>query len=244
MPKLHEILAVVQTKTARATRDVTDIHRRTQAETLVTGRSRTYEPRDDDGERLPDESQHVQLVIENVLAAAAAAYTPAFDVVATRDAGNADARADVVVDGTTVLADVPAVTLIYLEKRLADIHTFVAKLPALSPAHRWEHDEGRGFHVATPVVTVSKRRVQKPIELAPATKEHPAQVKLIEVEEPVGDWTVVMHSGALPATRKAELLERVAKLSEAVKVARTKANQVEVAPVEIGERVFGYLFAR
>lgn len=244
MSQLHEILAVVQGASARATREFTDLHRCTQVDTLVAGRSRTYEPRDDDGERLPDEGQRVQLIIENTLRTVASTLTPAFDVVATRDEGNTHAKADVVVDDTTILADVPAVTLIYLEKQLGDILTFVAKLPVLSPAQQWYEDERNGFHVSEPVVTVSKRRVQKPLELAAATKEHPAQVRLIDVEEPAGNWTTILHSGALPATRKADLLERVVKLTDAVKVARTRANQAETSQVHIGGPLFDYLFAR
>lgn len=244
MTKLHEVLAVVQGKTSRAMRELTDLHRRTQVEGLTVGRVRTYEPRDDEGDRLPDESQHVQLVVEDVFRLVARTQTPAFDVVATRDAGNMAATADVVVDGEIVLVDMPAVTLIYLEKRLADLHTFVSKLPVLPAAQRWNYDNFQGVHVSEPVTTVSKRRVPTAFVRFKGDEHHQPQVDRIEVEETVGHWTTVLLSGALPPTRKAELLERVTKLIEAVKVARTRANEVDVEQVRIGQAVFDYLFAR
>ena len=49
-------------------------------------------------------------------------------------------------------------------------------------------------------------------------------------------------SGALPAKRVNELLERVEKLQQAVKFAREEANSAEVADQRIGDAVFGYLF--
>ena len=51
-----------------------------------------------------------------------------------------------------------------------------------------------------------------------------------------------LGTGALPARRVNELLERVEKLQQAVKFAREEANNVEVEDQTVGEQVFGYLF--
>ena len=50
-------------------------------------------------------------------------------------------------------------------------------------------------------------------------------------------------SGAMPARRVNEILERVEKLQQAVKFAREEANNVEIEDQRIGEQVFYYLFS-
>ncbi|MEV0352080.1 hypothetical protein AB0H88_40480 [Nonomuraea sp. NPDC050680] len=59
----------------------------------------------------------------------------------------------------------------------------------------------------------------------------------------VGYWTKTAFSGALPAKRVNELLARVQKLQDAVKYAREEANATAVDDQEVGDAVFGYLFA-
>jgi hypothetical protein len=53
----------------------------------------------------------------------------------------------------------------------------------------------------------------------------------------------VKFSGALPAKRVNELLERVEKLQHAVKFAREEANNQEADEQKIGRSVLSYLFA-
>jgi tetrahydromethanopterin S-methyltransferase subunit G len=53
----------------------------------------------------------------------------------------------------------------------------------------------------------------------------------------------VKFSGALPAKRVNELLERVEKLQQAVKFAREEANNQEADEQKIGRSVLNYLFA-
>ena len=59
----------------------------------------------------------------------------------------------------------------------------------------------------------------------------------------VGYWKTVKFSGALPASRVKELLDRVDKLQQSVKYAREEANSIEAPDKRVGESVFGYLFA-
>ncbi len=145
-----------------------------------------------------------------------------FDVTATKDWTNCKARADVVVDGQTLLAQVPATYLLFLEKQLVDVHTFVRKLPVLGASEAWSFDPSADCW---------------------ATEQHPAQVEVYYEDVIVGYWRTVKFSGALPAQRVNELLARVEKLQEAVKYAREEANNIEADEQRVGERVFGYLFA-
>ncbi|WP_067461187.1 DUF7873 family protein [Actinomadura macra] len=243
MAKLNQIIAVEKGAKSRAQRELTDIHHRVQKTPLLSGISRTYQPLDDEGEVLPPESTRVQVKAEETLAEAAGSLTRLFDVVATKDWANCDARADVVVDGQTILAQVPVSYLLFLEKQLTDLHTFVDKLPVLDAAESWTFDESADVWRTEPVKTMRTKKIPRAHVLYEATTEHPAQVETYTEDVIVGTWTKVAFSGSLPARRVNELRERVAKLQAAVKYAREEANGVEVTDKKVGDAVFAYLFS-
>ncbi|WDZ84672.1 hypothetical protein [Micromonospora cathayae] len=242
MAKLNQIIAVTKGVKAQTTREFTDAHRNVQKAPLLSGISRSYQPKDEEGEQLPPESTRVQVSATDVLTDVSASLTRMFDLVLTQDVANTRAKADVVVDGRTILADVPVTYLLFLEKQLVDLHTFVDKLPVLDPAETWTFNDAAGAYASDPVRTVRSKKVMRNHVKAEATEKHPAQVEVYTEDVAVGYWTTVKLSGALPATRVKELRERVAKLQQAVKFAREQANMAEVEDVKAGERVFGYLF--
>lgn len=244
MTKLNQIVAVEKGVKSDAQRRFTDAHREVGKQPLLSGISRTYQPRDDDGDPLPPESTKVQVTCEDVLTGVSAILTRLFDVTLTKDVANCTACANVVIGGQALLTDVPVTYLLFLEKQLTDLHTFVAKLPVLDPAEDWEDavDPVSGCWKTRPVRTVRSKKVPRNHVLSEATKEHPAQVQVYHEDVPVGDWTTVKFSGALPATRVQEILERVTTLAEAVKFAREEANGTEVSDQHAGEAVFRYLF--
>lgn len=243
MTRLNQIIAVEKGVRADATRRVTDLHRDAQKEPLLSGISRAYQPRDDEGDRLPSESTKVQVSAEDTLRQAGSVMTRLFDVTLTKDTANCHASADVVVDGEPLLRKVPVTYLLFLEKQLTDVHTLVAKLPLLNPAEDWSEDSTSGCWKTQPVQTVRTQKVPRNHVLSEATKEHAAQVQVYMEDKPVGDWTTVKFSGAAPAVRQRQILDRVEKLQRAVKFAREEANAAEVADQAAGEAVFGYLFA-
>jgi hypothetical protein len=245
MTKLSQIIAVEKGVKSDATRRVTDLHRDVQKPPLLSGISRSYRPRDEEGDALPPESTRVQVKADGVLAEAAQILTRLFDVTLTKDAANCTAVADVVVDGEPLLKRVPVTYLLFLEKQLADMHTFVAKLPLLDPAEDWEDalDPVTGCWKTRPAQTVRSKKVPRNHVVAEATQQHPAQVQVYTEDVPAGDWTTVKFSGALPATRVRQLLDRVEELQRAVKYAREEANATEVTDRKAGDAVFGYLFA-
>ena len=59
--KLNQIIAVSKGVKSETLRALTDAHRDVQKQPLLSGISRTYQPKDDEGERLPSESTKVQL---------------------------------------------------------------------------------------------------------------------------------------------------------------------------------------
>jgi hypothetical protein len=242
VPKLNQIIAVEKGVKNKSFADLTDAHHAVQKSAPLAGISRVYQPKDEEGEQLPPESTRVQLHTEDLLRQVAETLTRLFDVTATKDWSNLTARADVKVDEQTIARDVPVTYLLFLEKQLTDLHTFVKKLPVLDAAESWVRDDSTDSWKTEPVRTIRTKKVPRNHVKAEATEKHPAQVDVYYEDVAVGYWTTVKFSGALPAKRVNDLLDRVLKLQTAVKFAREEANNVEVVDQKVGAAVFGYLF--
>ena len=244
MPKLNQIIAITAGKKSQAHKAITEAYQGLQKTGQLEGISRTYKPRDDEGEQLPPEKKLVQLKVADAVRGVLSALTELFDVVATQDHANTLAKANVTVDGAAVLKNVPVTTLLFLEKQLVDIHTFVEKLPTLDPGEAWEYNPDVDHYASEPYQTTKTKKVLKNHVKAEATKEHPAQVETYSEDVVVGYWTTVKFSGAIPARERNEILDRVRKLQEAVKSAREEANGMEVESKKIGAAVLQYVFGK
>jgi hypothetical protein len=147
-----------------------------------------------------------------------------------------------VLDGHVLLKDVPATYLLFLEKQLSDLHTFIGKMSELDPGADWNADPGTGLYKTDSISTQRTKKVQRPITLYEATKEHPAQTQLITEDVIAGQWLTIKYSGAIAPPRKKQLLARIEKLSNAVKFAREQANAAEAQDKKLGKDVFDFLF--
>jgi hypothetical protein len=240
--KLNQIIAIEKGVKADAAAALTRAYHDLQKAALLSGITRSYQPRDDEGEQLPPESTRVQLRTDQVIGQVRKALVRLFDVVATKDDANTAARASIVVDGVTLASDVPATYLLFLEKQLTDLATFVRKLPVLDPADSWSWNEQQGAYATEPVRTTRTKKVMRNHVKAEATEKHPAQVEVYTEDVIVGYWTTIKFSGAVPASEVSEMLERVGKLTEAVKRAREEANTLAVTDKNVGAALLGYLF--
>ncbi len=243
MAKLNQILAIEKGIKTRVYAEFTELHQATQKSALMNGFHKAYQTRDEEGEKYPAESQKVQHQAGEVLDRVAHGLTELFDITAVKDWSNCTARADVLLDGKVLLKEVPATYLLFLEKQLNDLHTFVTKMAELDPGREWTIDPRTGMYKTDPILTQRTKKVQRPITLYEATKEHPAQTQLITEDVIAGTWVTVKYSGAMPAPRKKQLLTRIEKLSNAVKFAREQANAVEAADKKLAKEVFEFLFA-
>tara|TARA_R110002072_G_scaffold94463_2_gene208684 strand:- start:124 stop:858 length:735 start_codon:yes stop_codon:yes gene_type:complete len=241
--RLNQILAIEKGTKSRVFGEISKLHNAVQRASALNGFSKTYQPKDEEGDRYPPERQRVQLIATETLRQAGRLLSELFDVTASKDWANTAAKSDVVVDGEVLLEQVPATYLLFVEKQLGDLRTLISKIPVLDEADHWSLDEGSQLYKTEPTETSRTKKVQRPIVLYPATPEHPAQTQLISEDQVVGTWVTVKHSGAFPASRKAELLDRVERLSNAVKFAREQANSVEATRREVGERIFRYLLS-
>ena len=98
MPKLNQIVAVVNGKKSDAEKAVTAIYQAVQKDTLFNGLTKTYVPLVGE-EELPSEKKQLQMKVADAINIFREAMTPLFDVVATQDNANCLAKADIVVDG-------------------------------------------------------------------------------------------------------------------------------------------------
>lgn len=245
-PRLCQVIAIEKSVKGREQKTITKLHRLSENPSLFAGLTKTFTPRFEEGHKehvqLPDERQRVQVRVDDVLSEAGEALTELFDVEATKDFGNTLAKANIVVDGNILVEGAPTTYLLFLEKQLNDIHTFISKLPELDEAFEWEQDGSTGLQRTDPFETVKTKKIQKALVMYDATPEHPAQTQLVSEDEVIGTWQTTRLSGAVSASRKRELLDRVVKLQKAVKVAREEANGTTVPKREVGRLITDYLF--
>jgi hypothetical protein len=242
MPKLNQIVAVVSGKKTRVEKEFGDLNKLIQKPELFHGLSKTYRPIDENGEGLPSESKLPQKNAAEIIANAKQILTGIIDAVATQEYGNTEAKADIKVNGTAILSGVPVTVLLYLEKQLNDMHTFVDNMPTLDPAERWEKNDQDGQYVTEPTSTVRTKKVQKALVLFPATDKHPAQTQLITEDITAGHWTTTKFATVMAAKEKREILARIVQLQDAVKIAREDANDVAVTEKQIASPLLKYIF--
>lgn len=242
MAKLNQIIAIEKGIKSRNYSEVGELHKAAQKPALFNGMSRAYQPKEDGDETLPGESQRVQYVYGEVLRTVERLSTEWWNVTARKDWSNCAARASVVVDEVVIMKDVPVTYLLFLEKQVTDLRTFVDALPVLDVAEDWKKDPNSGLYRTDPTQTHRTKKVQRPIVLYPATPEHPAQTQMVTEDLIAGFWSLTKYSGAMPKPEKDELSNRVEKLLQGIKQAREAANGAdEVAAPNAGAAVFGYL---
>lgn len=244
MTRLNQIIAIEKGQKTRAFEVLTNAHQTLHRAPLLSGISRTYRPKDEEGEQLPPESTKVQVKAEQMIDQVREAVGRLFDVTLTKETANARATADVVVDGRILIHAAPVTYLLFLEKQLIGLHTFIKELPILDASEQWAFDQAADVWATEPSQTVRTKKIPRNHVKAEATNNHPAQVEVYHEDVPVGYWRTVKSSGALPAVYVNGALAAIEKLQEAVKIAREEANNSELPPTTqaVGEAIFEFVF--
>lgn len=251
MTRISQILAVVGGVKTDVNAQMTALEHAVMSAELTTGISKTYQPRAEarPGQpaplQRPAQKKAVQVTCSAVLDQVRKLLTRQLDVTRTLDEAKMSARGDVKVGGVTLLEQVPTDHLIFLEGKLAELHSFALNLPVLDPAENWtdtDTDEGQSRTQGTE--TTSEDTVLFNHELVKAQViegmlVHP-QVEVRQRQEVVGFWTTVKFSGAISPRRKRQLLDRLIELREAVKYAREEANTAEVEDRHEGKVIFDW----
>jgi hypothetical protein len=240
--KLNQIVAVEKSTKSDSYSALSELHKLSQKPALFNGFIKSYRKTDDQSEDFSNESQKVQHTTSEVVGKIQETLAGLFDITATKDFGNAKAKADIVFNGEVLIKDVPIPYLLFLQKQLTDLETALAKLPVLDEAETWTLDENSGKYVTDKSSTHRTKKVQKPIVLYPATPEHPAQTQLVSEDVIVGFYETVKHSGAMPSVEREKLVNRVRALTNAVREAREEANNTEVEKIKVADKIFAVLF--
>ena len=161
MTRLNQIIAVEKGVKSRSFQALPEARHQLQKSALLAGIARTYRPKDEEGEPLPPESTKVQVKADEVIRETSGILTRLFDVTATKDWANCTAKADVVLDGAPLLRDVPVSYLLFLEKQLTDLLTFVRKLPVLDAAESWTYDASADCYATEPTQTTRTKKIPR-----------------------------------------------------------------------------------
>ncbi len=152
-----------------------------------------------------------------------------------KESTNAIAKANVIVDGTTLLEDVPSLMLLALEREFISYRNLFSTMPTQQAGIKWIQDEslpGKIFKTADPVKT---QKIENDIDyrvVVKATEQHPAQVKEVQIRTQVGEYTEIKYSGCITSAKKARIMAKLESFIQAVKIARAKANSTELAEVK------------
>lgn len=241
--KLNQIVAIDKQVKADANAKINAVYHLFQKADPFAGLVRTYVPVADDGFGLPAESKKVTARVPNLVDQLQDAWTRLADVTLTKDTTNCEAKADIVIDGVTLVEKVPVSTLLWLEKQLVDLRTMLSKVPVLDVAEDWTWDEGNKVYRSATVETVRTKKVTEFVTAAPATDKHPAQVVQVNRDVPDGVWSTTKLSGAVSVSLRDKILGRIAELQEAVKKARETANLTEVRDAKMAQALLGFVFS-
>lgn len=242
MTKQNQIIAIEKGVKTRAEKVLTDVHHKLQRHELMSGLSRVYHPNDDEGERLPPEGKLLQVRVSEQIERVRVILEELFNVTATKSWTNTVAAADVVVDGAVLVKGAPVDYLLFLEKQLVNLATFVEKLPMLDPSETWVWSSQTGCYASVKTSTIRSKKVPRNHVKFEGDANHPPQVDVFTEDMQIGTWTVEKFSGALPYDEVQSMMDRVVRLRTAVKQAREEANAVETVKESPAERVLAYIF--
>lgn len=244
---LNQIIAIEKGIKSRVYAEITELHKICKKPELFNGFSKQYQKVDeDDKESLPPESKLVQYNVPDVLSSLSKLMSELMTVTARKDWSNSNATAAIKVNGVVLATEVPVTYLLFLEKQLADIRTFVDALPTLDGADNWFFDDNTALYKTSEIKTHRTKKVQRSLVLLQPTDHHPGQAQLITEDVLVGHWVQIKNSGAMPKPQKVALLTRVDILINAVKEAREFANsivEVDNTP-DVGAAIFEYLLPK
>ncbi len=241
MGKLHELLAAESELASIAQVEIKLVKSLFGAPDKFIGRERVYRPLVDGGLSLPEENTEVATTVADELSRLFTSLGRWLDASVQKETTNQATNADVFIDGRVLLNDLPAPALLNLESKLAMLKSILSAIPVNDMTERWSWDEEQELWVSDPRVTYRTEKTVEAVVGYEATPEHPAQVQYVNVDNRVGEWVTRITSGQYRPSEKRELLDRVGTLIRAVKQARQRANNVDVADIQISETIFDYL---
>jgi len=243
MGKLHELLAVEPDLKGAAEKILAEtINTFSKKSGHLQAQVRRYQALEEGGDAFPDENQEMVTTVPKKLEWTQKVVAKYLDAVAAKEISNTTAKAVIEIDGKPLIdTPLPATLLLALEGRLKQVREVYNAIPTLDPGEQWNYDDKTRTYESAPAKSFRTKKVMKNHVKAPATDKHPAQVEVYTEDVQVGFWTTKKWSGALTPSEKADLLERIDNLIQAVKRARQRANDCEAAKTWLADALFGYI---
>jgi hypothetical protein len=220
-------------------------------ETHVTGFNRKFTPDDDEQreqkrllQKNTDTYKAVALRVRDQLREDALISGETLDWALTQDIANCTAKADVVVNGEVLLAQVPISHLLHLQKHFAEYKAVIlTKIPILDPTVDWEWDEVQQLWRARPEKTGAfvKRDELVVVPGTDKSDKHAPAWSTLSREMHIGEWESTNWSSALPEQEKRALLARADTLLSALKEAIAVANHTPAQKHAGGSKLYGFL---
>jgi hypothetical protein len=240
--KLHELLAVEQDRKNKATEAIGEAKKVfTKNDPFFDGMVKKYIAFEDDTEQIPDETKEIGKTVKQQLEDAQAAVISAIDATVSKEETNCSntAKAELKVDNV-VFGTFSATTLLALESQLNKILDLYQAIPVLDTTKKWQFDAQIGVYKTEEVKFRSVKR-PKVIVKYEATDKHPAQTELLSLDFQVGKYETTYLSGKISVVQKNEMVKRIERMLEAVKIARSKANNTEVIKADLGKKIFDFI---
>lgn len=248
MSKLHQLLAVAPEKDKASTAMLHEaIKTFTDKAHIFNGQSKSVKAFNTarEQELNTQEQTHVADTVKNRLKFTFKAIAASIDTSATIDHANTLAKGKVELPGLD-LGELPAVTLLHIEKQCAEWKKLLLATPTLPLGINWVPAPDRGEDIVQAEQvdrTLKAERKTIPVVLYEATVQHPAQVKEVAKDENIASIEVTKYSGLISAREKADFLAKLETLHEAVVKARCQGNEQPATPIEIGEKITKYLLS-
>lgn len=242
MTRLNQIIAIEKDTRTRSENAAALVYHQLQKPEPLTGIRQDYEPTDAEGEIQPSKGNLVQLTVEGSLRTIARQTARVLDLTGAKERTNQEATADVMLGEQVFIEKAPVTLLLALQRQLEEELVQIRRLPTHDPKHTWHSFDGRGVYESDPIVTKSTKRVMKNHVKAVATDRHPEQVETYTEDTTVGLWTTKHYTGSVSVAAKADMLDRVITLIEAVKFAREQANMTQVVDFPVGSKIMTYLY--
>lgn len=243
MAKLHEVLAVDRETKTQADKVLGELKETFEKKRhLFEGKISTFHPKAEGSVPKVEEQRSVQTMVSSELTWIRDFLVKAVDIGNQVAIANQSAIGDIMVGSRILAKGVPVTNLLELEKRLEQWKQLAESIPTLDPTKNFTMETTSKTYRAQDVSKSRTQKIQKPIVLYEATKEHPAQVQLASYDEPIGELVIQEWSGLMTPAHKAGILTNIEVLIRAVKKARARANETEAPKAPIGRVLFDFAF--
>ncbi|MDX2305123.1 MAG: hypothetical protein NW226_20095 [Microscillaceae bacterium] len=243
--KLHAILAVEATNKAQSEKLLEEQSSNfSKNDSRFDGLTRVLIPLEGEGERMTTDNKIINYtVIENV-AYVTEIVCKYLNTTLSKEETNSSgtAKAELIIEGQN-FGEVSATSLLSLENYLAKVRRFYETIPTLDPTKDWKDDAGkaRGYKKTDPEHKYKTEKRTKHIVVHPPTEHFAAEIRESTIDVQVGKYETIYTSTKISTRDKAELLTRIDRVIEAVKVARAKANEAEAVQTDLATKLFNYI---